>query len=384
MKISLKIALALSILSIFTSLSIAYAQMSNITSITSPTTVNLNSVYIINNVTNTNNDLTQLNAWAVGDSGTILRWDGSQWTSVSSPTSANLYSVFFFDTSNGWAVGGTANSGVILNYANGVWSIFNNTSFTGNPTGSDPINNTLYSVTMDDTGMIGWAVGANGITLNWDANSGYWYGFPSITSNTLRSVSMVHDAVDAWAVGDAGTLFHWTGTAWVSQTSTTTAPLYTIAMVNATSGWAAGGSANSGVVINLNGTTWSLWTRFNFRTVDGVPTGNDILNSTIYSISMDTANSAWAVGSEGTVMYWTGSEWACQANVVPNDLLAVSMVHGTSNNSIQAWAVGTNGKIIAWNGSAWVPELSFMVVPLLMGIVLFAAMLRKLRLYKKF
>ncbi|MGD0405613.1 MAG: hypothetical protein ABSB10_03055 [Candidatus Bathyarchaeia archaeon] len=62
MKFSLKLALVLCLIMLCSTLSFVFAQTSSITSVTSPTTVNLNSAYLVNNVTNTNNNLTALDA----------------------------------------------------------------------------------------------------------------------------------------------------------------------------------------------------------------------------------------------------------------------------------------------------------------------------------
>ena len=43
--------------------------------------------------------------WAVGDSGIIIRWDGSNWENVTSPTTKHLFSVDMINSTDGWAVG---------------------------------------------------------------------------------------------------------------------------------------------------------------------------------------------------------------------------------------------------------------------------------------
>ena len=45
------------------------------------------------------------NTWAVGDNGTILKWNGSSWSSQSSGTTQDLYGVWGSDANNVWAVG---------------------------------------------------------------------------------------------------------------------------------------------------------------------------------------------------------------------------------------------------------------------------------------
>jgi hypothetical protein len=376
MKFSIQLAAALSIILLCSIFSVAFAQSSTINSVTSPTKTTLNSVFIVNNVTSANKELSNLDAWAVGNNGVIVHWNGNSWSTVTSPTTMNLYSIFMVNTTSGWAVGGSSNSGVILWYNCGSWSIWKNVSFSGYTNATDSINATLYSVTADSTGVSGWIVGAGGVALSWCG--GTWFGFTNVTHNNLRSVSISHDSVNAWAVGDNGTIVRYNGSGWINVSSPTKANLYTVQMVNSTYGWAAGGSNSNGSVIVYNGVTWSNWTKYNFAPNNAI---TNTVNATIYSLSFENATSAWAVGSQGAVMYWNGTTWSCYSNVVNGTLWSVSVVHGVTGVN-QAWAVGDNGIIIAFNGTNWVPEFPILVIPLLMGIGLVAAVLGK-RLYKK-
>jgi hypothetical protein len=348
-----------------------------LTSIMSPTTSNLNSICIVNNATNSPSDLTLLNAWAVGDGGVIVMWDGNSWTTVTSPTTMNLYSVVFNSPTNGWAVGGSGSTGIILHY-NGTWSEWKAVSFSGFSGATDTINATLYTVTMSTDGMTGFAVGTNGIALFWDGTSNTWFGFTNVSTNTLRGVAMVHNSGDAWAVGDSGTIVHWDGTNWVTMTSNTIATLYTIQMFNTTAGFAAGGSGNNGAVLMLSGTSWSPYTTFRFG--GGSGTISSTLNATIYSMDMSTTTLGWASGSDGFTMLWTGAEWDCNSNPAMGNLKGISMIHGTG---IQAFAAGDGGVIVAFNGTAWIPEFPILAIPLLMGIGLLAAIFGKTRLFRK-
>jgi hypothetical protein len=377
-----KVFLGICLLSLFLTFAGAYAQAQGITSINSPTSSNLNSVFIVNNITATNPDVTTLNAWAVGDAGAIAYWTGSNWTHVNSPTTMNLYSVFFVNSSSGWAVGGSSANGVILNYNGSAWNLWTKVSYSGNATGTDMINATLYSVVLDSTGSVGWIVGDNGTTLGY--NGAAWFGIQTNTTNVLRSVSMIHNSTDAWAVGDRGMILHWNNSSWVNVTSPTTMNLFTIEMINATSGWAGGGSSNNGTILMMNGTSWSTWTNISLGGMTSVnTTATDTLNSTIYSMSFNNATSAWAVGGKGTVLYWTGTMWAGQTNVANVDLKGVSMVHGNFTAIGQAWAVGDGGTIIAWTGTTWIPEIPVIAVPLLLSIGLAVAVLGKAKLSRK-
>ncbi|MCL5876415.1 MAG: hypothetical protein M1540_01215 [Candidatus Bathyarchaeota archaeon] len=378
MKFSLKITLALCLFSLSLAFSTAAAQSSIDTGVVSPTTTTLNAVCVVNSP-DANGDLTTLEAWAVGDAGTIVHWNANSWTTVPSPTASHLYSVAFNNVTNGWAVGGSGNSGVILHY-NGTWNVWSRISFSGFTDAFDTINSTLHSVTITTDGMMGWIVGAGGLTLNWNGDT--WFAITDVTPNTLRAVAMAHNSAEAWAVGDAGTIMHWTGSNWETMTSPTNAPLYTIQMLDTSNGWVAGGSNNNGVVLNLNQSTWQVWDKFNFGTMN-TTTPSQSVNSTIYSISVGNATSAWACGSNGLVMYWTGTQWDCNINLISGNLRGISMIHGETTGMLQAWAVGDGGQIMAFNGMAWVPEIPIIAVSILLAAVLFVVVLAKPKLLRK-
>jgi hypothetical protein len=56
--------------------------------------------------------------WAVGEAGTILRWNGTDWSSWASPTTEDLYKVFMVSSGDGWAVG---RSGTIIRWNGSGW-----------------------------------------------------------------------------------------------------------------------------------------------------------------------------------------------------------------------------------------------------------------------
>jgi hypothetical protein len=59
------------------------------------------------------------NIFAVGNSGTIIRYDGTSWSPVTSGTTADLYGIWGSDGANIFAVG---KSGAILHYDGVSWS----------------------------------------------------------------------------------------------------------------------------------------------------------------------------------------------------------------------------------------------------------------------
>ena len=160
-------------------------------SLPSPTSARLNAV------ASTTEDF----AFAVGDGGTLLRWDGSKWSKVPVPTQADLYGVTFGPTRIGWAVG---SGGTALRWADGAWT----------PT-STPVSTALRAVyaSFDDSA---WAVGDGGVILQWTGSG--WQKVTSPTSNDLLAIDGPYEN-QAWAVGKNGTVLQYQWGSWKAYTN---------------------------------------------------------------------------------------------------------------------------------------------------------------------
>jgi Tfp pilus assembly protein PilX len=313
--------------------------------------------------------------WAVGDNGTILRWNGASWTQDSSPTGQNLRAVSMVSSSYGWAVGiKSGNQPTML-----VW---NGSSWT-DQTGSAPATKQdLNSVSMVSA-VYGWAVGSKSgnqpTMLVWDGSS--WTdqtGSAPPTKQNLFSVAMV-SPTGGWAggakSGNQPTMLVWDGSSWTDQTGsapTINQNLNSVSMVSSVYGWAVGSKSGSQpTMLVWNGTSWTDQTA-------SAPTINQNLNS----VSMLSASDGWAVGDNGTILHWDGvawSEWQ-QANatllrwqqtawtdatgMLPSDVAGLNAISTLSYADV--WAVGnklSNGStapctagmagIVHWDGSSW-------------------------------
>jgi photosystem II stability/assembly factor-like uncharacterized protein len=131
----------------------------------------------------------------------ILHYSGGSWAIVSSPTASNLRSLFMLSQTDGWAVG---DGGTILRYQGASqWSKI------GSPTVAD-----LHSIYLLDSSH-GWIVGSSGAILHYDGT--IWSSASAFATSNLNSVSQVNPQ-EAWAVGDSGTIIEWTGTGWYPYT----------------------------------------------------------------------------------------------------------------------------------------------------------------------
>ncbi len=359
---------------------LAYAQQADDSMmVTSPTPQNLNAI--------TPGGLLDMDvAWAVGDAGTIIRWNGDQsWDLVTSPTTANLYSVSMASASDAWAVGGSGSNGVIIRWDGSNWNTWNNVTLGTSGQDAFPA---LHSVSMLDSSF-GWAVGDSGTMLVWDGTE--WAGAVNLAPGVLRSVAIV-TTTDAWAVGDNGLIMRWTGLNWENIQSPTNANLYSVFMYDANNGWAVGGQLDTGVILHWDGTSWTRWTQIALYHPDepsddrAIPPSAfvDSVNATLYSVFVCDTGEGWAAGSSGMVLTWNGTIWYGSGNEFAGTLRGIAVVDPEYvDGESKGYAVGDGGVILGWESHQWIPELSIlMVVPMLFGVAMLAIFL-KLRSFKK-
>ena len=164
-------------------------------------------------------------------------------------------------------------------------------------------------------------------------------------------VVMVALCVGVPIVNAEGAVLNWT--------SPTTAHLRSVYMVTDTNGWAVG---YDGMIIHWDGTDWS-----------------NVTSPTMWpltSVFMVSANDGWAVG--GHIIHWNGTEWSTVTSPTVTSptwylLLSVFMV-----SADDGWAVGGGGTIIRWTGTEWIPEFpTVMLMPLLISLTLVVVILAK-------
>ena len=165
------------------------------------TNQNLNAVHVID----TNGDGLGNIGFAVGNSGIILQYNGTNWVAATSPVATNMMGVFVVSASEAWAVGA---SGDILKWNGSTWTLNNSTS-----------TQTLNAVSMIDTdgdglANYGVAVGNAGQIMTYNGTT--WASTTS-GANNLMAVSVL-DVNDAWAAGASGRFTHWDGSIWTTST----------------------------------------------------------------------------------------------------------------------------------------------------------------------
>ena len=291
--------------------------------------------------------------WALGDEGTILRYDGSSWETTASPSTYRLYDLVMTTVSSGWAVG---DYGTVLRFDDGRWTVW-----------PQKIPNTnLHAIAMPGPDS-GWAVGRAGTILAFDGerwkamdsspttfplhdvvsisptaafavggggtilalHGDTWGLEPSPTQHTLKAIAM--SSPDAgWAVGEGGTILQYDGIGWTCVDSPVDDPLHALAIVAPDDVWAAG---QAGLLVHYDGTSWT-------RVIG--PTAYSL-----YGLAQGSDGDIWAVGFGGTVLRYTDEEWKSATRLNSTTLRDLLW------QSNGGWAVGDGGEIWHSDGESW-------------------------------
>ncbi|GEM_PF-1710503 len=299
--------------------------------------------------------------FAVGDAGTILHFDGTVWKRISVATSEAIYGIWGSSGTDVFAVG---NVGTILHYDGTAWISMNSGT-----------ENALYSI-WGYSGSDIFAVGENGVILHYDGST--WQSMNSGTSGRLAAIQGSSGS-DVFVVGDMGRILHYDGTGWQAMNSRTSENLKALRISEDGSRIFAVG--NAGTILYYDGE----WHEADSGTSDW-----------LYGIGGNSESDIFAVGHDGVILHYDGMEWLKMSSGVSvwlksiwgsseADMVAVGgtfdydssqrnrvILHfngakwqetlrepgdylydiwGSSSSNI--FAVGGNGSILHYNGSVW-------------------------------
>lgn len=120
--------------------------------------------------------------------------------------------------------------------------------------------------------------------------------------------------------------------AWELAPQVTSSKLNDLTLLTGSDGWAVGAN---GTILHWNGSDWQ-----------GFPSPT---TKSLNAIALLNATDGWAVGNGGEILHWDGVTWQqVPAGITGVDLLAVSIISPT-----MGWAAGEYGKIYRWDGVAW-------------------------------
>jgi len=254
-------------------------------------------------------------AYAVGDAGTILvrRGSGGAFSLQLSPTRWALHRVWGTADDNIYAVGA---AGVVLHFDGSEWRVARKPS---------PERGDLWGVYTAGPGHA-VAVGEDGVAL--ELRQGKWTE-RRIASVPLRA-AWGTSADDVFASGDGGALLRQRGGRWAMLASDCYEDLWSV--------WGAG----EGHVLAVG----------NRRTVvhfDGVKAKETIAgHNSFRDVWGFGTKQAWAVGTGGDIVSYTGKGWRSETSGILVDLNGVA-----GNKPSELWAVGAGGTILTLRGNRW-------------------------------
>lgn len=187
--------------------------------------------------------LSATDAWAVGLNGTLMRFDGAVWTPHADSGKATLLplrTVAFLNPDNGWAVGGRApgvapGEGVVLRYDGARWTSATRTA--------DP----LYDLALMASDNIRFC-GGNRRIMKFDGNAFTLEPGPVADGRAWRALAFPF-ASRGWAFGEGGTIARFAAGTWVAAPSPVTEDLLGAAVL---------ASPDMGYVVGANGTRLHL------------------------------------------------------------------------------------------------------------------------------
>lgn len=273
----------------------------------------------------TTNDLN--NVWgagdeifAVGDSGTILHFDGAEWNEMDSGTDLRLYGVWGSAVDDVYAAVRTGSDGdpSLLRFDGDAWAPV---ELNGAPAMFD-----VWGAAADDV----WAVGWDGAIAHYDG-ADWTLEIVDATASFDRVWGSGTDDVYAvgWRTWNEGVMFHKDGTGW-SEVLGSEFPI----LVDV---W---GSGPDDVWVVAGYQVWhrdeSGWARL-----------SDVPTASFAAVRGDGLGNVWFAGAWGAVWLYDGAEWT---EVALADTDALRGLWGAGEDIV---AVGDGGAILRHEADVW-------------------------------
>lgn len=261
--------------------------------------------------------------WAVGNVGSILRYDGKTWKRVESGTTADLLGVWARKANEVYFAAG---AGGLLRFDGNAVSKMTTTAIT----------------TGEITGVFG---GANNLFVTTRSSDAYrydganWTRYNSTTlgirpTAALLGVTGTADN-DVIVYGSERATVRWNGSTWTAQPSMTLGLTYVTALAQ---------NAYYGTVVD--GTVWQYDTSkagFQWKQL-----GTIVNTTSLTGIYVASPTALFASSPTGLIQRWDGTKGNAIDTGV-RDVTSFSALHGTSANDV--WAVGRRGAIVHYDGT---------------------------------
>jgi len=277
--------------------------------------------------------------WAVGDHGTVMMWNGTEWSQRQDAPDQNLRAHWMFPDGQVFGCG-----------ANGYLCHWDGTQWRG------------HSETHTAEWQAMWGWGANSLVVTGESDHMMMWDGTVWSRHPVPESDLTHvwgnGPEDVYAIASAwlpyyhtARLYHWDGASWTALTSGTERWLLS-------SIWGAAGDVFytgtfAGAVLRWQGTEWQDM---------ACPLEQDIISGWC---AADTL--IYVLGREGGLARWNGSAWTILA---PRTAKTLTAAFATADDLIMA--VGHHGAIYRWDGDEWL-ECSQGTTNSLWGVWTYAA-----------
>lgn len=262
--------------------------------------------------------------WAVGNVGSILRYDGKTWKRYEGGTTADLLGVWARKANEVYFAAGTG--GLLRFDGTSVSKMNTNAITTGDITGVFGGANYLYVTTRSSD-----AYRYDG--TNWTRYNSGTLGIRATAE--LLGVTGTADN-DVIVYGSQNATVRWNGSAWTAQPSTSLTLSYIAAIAQ---------NVYYGTI--LDGSLWQYDTTkagFQWKQVGTIVSGTTSLTG-LYGAS---ANAIFASSPIGLIQRYDGTK-GNKIDTGISDVQSFAALHGTSASDV--WAVGRRGAIVHYDGT---------------------------------
>jgi len=272
-------------------------------------------------------------AYAVGDNGTILYWDGTSWTALASGTTETLLGITYDDNGDLWVCG---TNGLLLKSTDWV-------TWTAIVSGVTKRLNYIWFTASRD---IGYAVGADGIILSiipsTNTVSAISSGLPTGPGSMLFSIEITSE-MSGFVVGNAGNILFWDGNNFYESPSTTQYALADVAGTSVNVVFAVG---IDGIILKLMSDTYG--TTLESRGVEITPLKEEYEESQIFTDYAITDTNPHNSSIFNTSRYKFVTLYITNTH---NQALTVQVMANRLNSTTGAVSVGTAFTVAATTGT---------------------------------
>lgn len=261
-------------------------------------------------------------AYAVGEFGSVYRWNGTTWTRQTVPTSVTLEAVWS-PSANDAFVGG--DNGTMLRFNGTTWSVM-----------PFPSTASVYNI-WGTSGSNAYAVTSDGEVLRW--NGGAW----TLVNTAPQALWTVYGAspTDIIVAGENGVVQRFNGTTWTTLPAPTSGTLAGLWLTSGSDIYSVGANTagTAGAAFNFNGTSWSA-----------LQVGSARLLTSVWGPSL---SDLYVTGDLGTLLRYNGTSWTSVSTGTTDLLWSLSSAPSAIGG---AFAVGYNSTVLAGAGGSLLRE----------------------------